>query len=163
MVGLSVSAKAIWRTLVFHVVFFAALGGTELLAPSAACVDGLAGPLSTAGVPVVDMCSALLSNPAGNLVLFGLAKYHLLFGVISAVAACLGLGLTVQRAVLVLHAANFASDVTWAALHLAWIGAGPLALMPQILLVLWNLHCGCSPLAATSAAAAGDSSPGRLR
>jgi hypothetical protein len=138
------SSKAVWRTLVFHVVFFAALGSIELLAPTLACTDALAGPLTSAGVSIADQCASLLTNPVSRLVLFGVAKYHLLFCLISAVVAFGRWHVSVRRAVLVLHALNFASDVSWAAAHLSWIGAGSAALMPQSLLVLWNLYCGFS-------------------
>ena len=150
ILAMPTTARAIWRTLLFHVVFFAALGSTELFFPDVACRDGLAGPLTLAGLPVDRMCVDLLASPAGQLVLFGLAKYHLLFGLISSVAA-FGFArqpaasrLTVQRGVLLLHALNFAADVAWASRHLHWIGAGPAALVPQLLLVVWNVRCSVS-------------------
>jgi hypothetical protein len=118
-----------------HVVFFAALGSIELFAPSLACTDALARPLTTAGVSITDQCASL---PVARLVLFGVAKYHLLFCLISAVVAFGRWYVSVRRAVLVLHALYFASDVSWAAAHLSWIGAGPAALIPQSLLVLSN-------------------------
>jgi len=145
---MGVSTRAIWYTLVGHIVFFAALGFVELLAPARACNDGLAGPLTNAGMTVDQQCSSLLKNPVGALVVFGLAKYHILFFLMSLVAA-FGFSsqpaasrLALQRALLVLHATNFAADVSWACLHVQWIGAGYIALLPQTALVVWNLRCG---------------------
>jgi hypothetical protein len=46
----------------------------------------------------------------------------------------------VHRAVLALHGLNFLCDDTWALLHIEWIGAGPVALIPQGLLISWNLY-----------------------
>ena len=46
----------------------------------------------------------------------------------------------VHRAVLALHGLNFLCDDTWALLHIEWIGAGPVALVPQGLLISWNLY-----------------------
>ena len=149
---MSVSSAAIFRTLVFHIIFFAALGSLELIAPDIACREGLAGPLTLTGISISEMCTGLLANPVGRLVLFGLAKYHLFFCLISVITA-FGLNnlspstrLTVQQVILVLHALNYTADITWAGFHIAWIAAGPLALVPQGLLVLWDLRCGLATI-----------------
>jgi hypothetical protein len=149
---MSVSSTAIFRTLVFHVIFFAALGSLELMAPDIACRDGLSGPLTLTGISISEMCTGLLTNPVGRLILFGLAKYHLFFCLISVIAAfglnniSLSARVTVQQAVLVLHALNYTADITWAGFHISWIAAGPLALVPQGLLVFWDLHCGLAAI-----------------
>jgi hypothetical protein len=68
---MSVAVKA---TLYFHLAFFLVLGSAELLSPSAMCRKGLAGPLTTTGTSVEDMCRSIDNNPAAHLILFGLAK-----------------------------------------------------------------------------------------
>ena len=124
------------RTLAFLVCFYALLGGLELLAPGRACREGLAGPLTAAGATPDAMCADIERNPAAQLILFGLGKYHVLFSVIAAVALARGDAAT-RHAVLLLNAINFACDDSWAAMHLRWIGAGPAVLIPQALLAAW--------------------------
>ena len=134
-------------TLALHTLFFTGLSGVELLAPSTACVDGLAGPLVSAGAPPQDMCRDIDSNPAAQLIFFGLTKYHLLFGCISAFAwlKCAAhpvLATTVRGAVLVVLGVNFAFDDAWAALHLSWLGGNALLLLPQALVAAWDIFLG---------------------
>jgi hypothetical protein len=124
---------AAWRMLAFLSFFYAMLGGMELLFPAAACRDGLAGPLTSAGATPDAMCQGIESNPAAQLIFFGLAKYHVLMGAITVYALQRGDGET-SRAALLLSAINFAADDSWAAAHLRWIGAGPVVLLPQALL-----------------------------
>ena len=83
------------------------------------------------------LCAGIAANPAATLILFGLAKYHLLFAAIAAWAAAGAGGAAGTRAALWLSAANFAADDVWAAAHLRWIGAGPVVLLPQAALVAW--------------------------
>ena len=125
-------------TLFFLVGFYGLLGGLELLAPQTACQNGLAGPLTAAGSTPKEMCSPLHTSPAGQLVLFGLGKYHALFSVIAAHALLIGTPGHI-RAVLLLNAINFAMDDAWAAVHVGWIKEGPVVLIPQAALVAWLL------------------------
>ena len=124
---------AAWRLLAFLSCFYALLGGMELLSPAAACRDGLAGPLTAAGATPDAMCQGIESNPAAQLIFFGLAKYHVLMSAASVYALRRGDGET-ARAALLLSAINFAADDSWAAAHMRWIGAGPVVLLPQALL-----------------------------
>ena len=132
----SPTSNAPLYTLYFLTGFYALLGGMELLAPSRACREGLAGPLTAAGATPDFMCSAIEANPAANLIFFGLAKYHVLFAAINAHALVRG-DAAHRRAVLGLSALNFAADDAWAAVHLHWISAGPVVLLPQAALVAW--------------------------
>ena len=109
------------------------------------------------------MCAVVHSLPVGHLMLFGLAKYHLLFAIMSAAALWAfdgtAAGDRVRRAVLLLHAANFLADDTWAAQHLSWAGDNAAILLPQAVIVLWDLRCGLTQTVATppgGAAAAAD-------
>jgi hypothetical protein len=52
----------------------------------------------------------------------------------------------------VLHGINFLCDDSWAALHLGWIGAGPVALIPQAVLLSWDLYLGLRGAAAWTGA-----------
>ena len=136
------SRRTATYTLQFHVVFYALLGIAELIYPWTACPHGLAGPLTRAGRSPHDLCTELEANPAANLIMYGLAKYHILFSVIST-WALLQDGIA-QRYVLGLNAINFAADDSWAAAHLHWIGGGPLVLIPQALLVAWDAYLAMS-------------------
>lgn len=129
-------ARSVAYTLGFLCAFYALLGGLELLAPLRACVEGLAGPLTATGLSPEAMCAPLLASPAGNLVLFGLGKYHALFSIIAGHALVIG-DATHRRTVLALNAINFVLDDSWAAAHLHWISAGPVVLIPQAILVAW--------------------------
>lgn len=123
-------------TLAFLCLFYALLGGMELVAPLRACIDGLAGPLTGTGSSPEAMCAPLRDSPAGQLVIFGLGKYHALFSVIALHALVQGDN-SQRQIVLALNAINFALDDAWAAVHLHWINAGPLVLLPQAALVVW--------------------------
>ena len=124
------------NTLAFLTVFYALLGGAELLAPRRACRDGLAGPLTTAGATPDALCTAIEANPAAQLIFFGLAKYHVFFAAVAAHALARGDAAHIRN-VLFLNALNFAADDAWAAAHLRWIGAGPVVLIPQAVLAAW--------------------------
>lgn len=153
--------KAVNITLAAHAIFFLLLSCGELFFSEAACEQGLAGPLTTAGPPAARMCQGIHSNPVGTLIYFGLAKYHLLFCVISTfgflcatgyIAAFVpptvaaGSASTPQGvlcgAVLVLLGLNFAMDDSWAALHISWIGHNYWVLLPQALVATWNVWLG---------------------
>ena len=127
-------------TLAFLVFFYALLGGMEVLAPSRACREGMAGPLTAASATPAAMCEEIERNPAAQLIFFGLKKYHVLFAAIAGYALWRS-DRTTTRAILALNAVNFAADDSWAAAHLQWIGAGPAVLVPQALLAVWLASC----------------------
>lgn len=147
-------------TLLFHVVFFAAMSAYEFLMPMDACVQGIVGPLSTTS-PAEELCVQVVhENDAARFVFFGLRKYHALFMLISLWAVAVNgkplfllvffafcfsdlfSDLRVQEFVCLLHAANFGLDVSYAYMNLHLLRAGVMTLIPQTLLVAWNVFCG---------------------
>ncbi|KAH3767586.1 hypothetical protein Pelo_544 [Pelomyxa schiedti] len=128
-------------TLLMHVVFFLILGASEFLAPRYACVKGLADPLVKVGMTPEEMCDGIDRNPVSVLIFFGLRKYHVLwflFNIISWWHVNV-LPQTMLASVFFLQALNYFMDDTWAAIHITWT-AGPYILIPQALIVFWDLY-----------------------